>query len=272
MPQRDDERRSEREPTLDVIDLVLGRLADSRREELTAALAADPQLKDFEAWLREVDQLLGLAGDQVFGHPAIEELLTFAATPTDADPESAAHAVACPSCRDLVASAREILADPGARPPAWRRACGAIWPRQPGRSLAVGVGIGLVAMLLVGPLLRSPAVPPEGAVRTLYLEGTVRGAGIQAPSVEITQAAVVTLLMRVDPFVRAAGPDVAATLVLGRDGQAVYRWSGPVNEVWNPQAGLMSFLIPVAGLVPGAYDLRLDVDGTTFVQRAVQFD
>jgi hypothetical protein len=272
MPQRDDERGSERDPTLDIIDHVLGRLTGSRRDAVAAALAADPRLKAFEVWLREVDQLLSLAGDQIFDHPQTAELLTFAITPQDADPATAAHAVACPACRDLVAAARAIGLEPQEPPPVRRRLAAALRPRRPGRGLALGFGLGLVAMLLFGPLLRPPAAPPEGAIRTLYLEGTVRAVDIPTPSVAIAQASVVTLLIRVDPFVRAAGPQVAIGLALGRGGQTAYTWAGPASEVWNAQAGLLSFLIPVAGLAPGAYDLRLDVDGTTVVQRTVRFD
>jgi anti-sigma factor RsiW len=259
-----------REAALELTDYVLGRLDDARREAVAAAVAQDPELQGLEAWLRQVRRLLQLAGGAIFGHPAADRLVTFAVAPETADPQTAAHAVSCPACRDLVAATRATGDDLASQRPSLARWWARLTWRDHGRPLTLGVVAALAMLLVVGPLVQGPTEGPSGATRTLQVPAAVRSAGAEVPVVALDGIATITLLLEIDPYVGAASTDVTASLELRRDGQAAFRWSGPAREVWNPRSGQLSLLVPTTALLPGDYELLLDLDGATALQRTVR--
>jgi hypothetical protein len=253
-------------------DYVLGRLDPHRQELVARAVAADPELQTLEAWLRRAHRLLDLAGGAIFGHPDSDHLVTFALEPDAADPETAAHAVACPACRETVAATRGVRDDLAGRVSLWRRLREQFSWRQHGSAFVVGAALAAALMLLVSPLWRAPAPMPgdAGATRTLWVAAATRGAGAVTPAVTAAGVSSVTLLVAAEPL--AAPQQTAVQLELRRDGAVAWSWRGPAAEVWNPQLGVMSFVVPAAELAPGSYELILGLDGATAVQRTVRVD
>jgi len=278
------------EAALHLTDYVRGTLDAYARARVAGAVAADPELQALEAWLRRVQRLLAIAGGAILGHPSGDQLVAFALTPDDADPETAAHAVSCPSCRELVAQTRGVRGDLASRDSLWQRLARAFSWRHHAAPFALGAAIMLGAMLLFPHWLAAPVVgpdaAPDGATRTLYVAATVRGAGATSPTssptptVSLAGGSSVVLLLEADPFVIAgAGAGDAAdagavgsipvALELRREDAVVFAWQGPATDIWNADLGVLSLLVPAGALAPGTHELLLEVAGQTAMQRSV---
>lgn len=253
-----------REAALYLTELIRGDLDDSRRAAVMATVAADPDLRALEAWLRQLLRLESLAGGSVFAHPAGDHLVAFALDPDHADAETAAHAVSCPACREQVAVTRQLAGELGtARRSLWQKAARAM--RQNGPPLLLGVAATLLVVLLSrGPTEAPAPMAPEGMVRTVLVDGSVRGDQLAVPTIPLSGTASVVLLLGVDAF-DAETVDV----VLSRDGAVVWTWQGEAADVFNPDLALISLWVPATVLSSGAHDLRVDVDGTTALQRTI---
>src|SRR6056297_3783354 len=229
-------------------DFLLGRLDPHRHAQVEAAVAADPELKSLTAWLQQVQRLLQVAGGAIFGHPDADHLVTFALDPDAADPETAAHAVSCPTCRETVATTRGLrndLADLAAGADgadgagrAGRTSSGAAGPlgaswrwlrerlawRRGGAPLLVGAALAVVLMLLLSPVWRAPLGPaPEaGATRALWVASAVRGAATDVPAVSLAGASAVTVMVAAEPLAEPA--QLTAALQLRRDGAVAHAW------------------------------------------------
>ncbi len=274
-------------------DYMLGRLDAHQHAQVEAAVTADPELKSLAGWLQQVQRLLQLAGGAIFGHPAADHLVTFALDPDAADPETAAHAVSCPTCRDTVTATRGIrddLADlvggtgrTGRAGHAGRASAVAAGPLEAtwrwlrdqfrggrgGAPFLVGAALAVALMLLLSPVWQAPTPAPEaGATRTLWVASAVRGAAADAPVVSLAGASAVTVVVAAEPL--AAPAQLTAALQLRRDGAVAHAWTGPASEAWNADLGVFSFLIPTADLAAGEYELTLALDGAPAVQRTVR--
>jgi len=247
-------------------DYVRGRLDPSVRDDVAAAVAGSAELQVLEAWLRQVQRLFDLAGGALFGHPGGDQLVDFALDPDHADPEVAAHAVSCPTCRDHVARTRGASDDLAAG----HRLRSAPWGRYlPGAVLAVAAGL---ALIIFGSQWRpgSDTDIADGATRALVVAAAVRGeqAGT-VPSVDPTGLATVTLLIELNPFVGADGEDPTVTVELLRADEVAWAWSGPAASVWNPELGKLSLTVPTDRLQAGPHDLLVRVAGRDVLQRPI---
>ncbi|MBD3220984.1 hypothetical protein GF314_07045 [bacterium] len=258
-----------REAALHLTDYVLGDLDTERRAAVAAAVAADPELHDLETWLRQLHRLLQMAGARVLAHPDGDRIVAFALDPDHADPETAAHAVACPTCREHVASTRVLHGELVGTSAAglWRRAVRAM------RGNGAGVIVGLAAALLVivlGNHLTAPAPTPlSGAARTVLIDGAVRGGQPAEPTVARAGAASIVLLIDVDPAVVAGDRTAPLDVSLARDGEEVWRWTGPAATAWNEDLALLSLSVATETLAPGRHDLVVRVGGEVAMQRTL---
>lgn len=245
-------------------DYVRGELAGKRHDQVARAVAAVPELQQLEAWLRQVEKMLAVAGSAIFGHPRADSLVAFALDPEQADDAVAAHAVSCPVCRDHVARTRglrdDLAATEARRPPiAWGR-------HLPGAIAGIAAGL---LILLAGGLWQGEGPAPAGAMRTLVVESVSRSGEAALPTVDAVGLATVTLLVEVNPFLEAGDGAAQVGVELRQGANAVWSWSGPAEAVWNPDLAMIGLAVPGDALAAGPHELIVRIDGRDALQRTV---
>lgn len=260
---------------LELADLVTGRLPAEKAVAVQAHVSECDECRGLVETLRGVERAFAFHGEALLGeHPPAADIERYAVRdrdlPSVAAAAIAAHVRSCDSCRYEVTVTRRVHRETESW---WGRLLAFLSEPLSGNPRMVLVPAAAILLLaLVYPaylgLVRLPQMTRQvgagqewhGGVRFLTLAAPRRSG--QEPTGEVRLRPgqpFLPVLVEADLDQTPPRPDRIVRVVLraGDNGAVHWQTDLPAGEIWDPDLGSVSLLLPATSLVPDTYSLTL---------------